>query len=331
MPGKRGGNGSGRVLPRPKRPPVLAVAPARPKPGGTGPLNLAGALGALGGAVVGGVKQMGSDAVWSVTHPKERLLGQGRAQGTAVTDPRTGKTYYLSAGEVAGSGLSAARLGRLANAAAKAKGLPPGKAKLAQIQMQKLTEQATHDRMLNFGDRPMIDDLMKTALPLPKNGKFKPGRTYVAYDRKAGRRMPDMGVENRLTIITDPKTGTTFLAPARGIHHAEVETMVDRMGYNTPGKWLQHEAWDADAAQDLPSRMFWSVYSGKAPKVEGRPGMSFGSAFGGNDNAFQLMSEGAGIPTRRAAIAQARLLKGLREQGRKGFRADNIGRSVDNN
>lgn len=118
MPGKRstGPTRAKVMLPRPSRPPVLPVAPARPPKGGTGGIDLIGTLKGAGVAVVDAAKQQASDAWWATTHPKDRLLGRGRAQGTPMTIK--GHTVYYQPSEFAAGPGGAAKALLSARAAA---------------------------------------------------------------------------------------------------------------------------------------------------------------------------------------------------------------------
>lgn len=193
-------------------------------------------------------------------------------------------------------------VGRMARLARAAKKPPLGAITLAQ--------QAETGDVISFGERSLFEDMQAVALPAPADKKFRPGRLYSTRESGAADSWSDPLSMRRLTLVTDPETGVSFLAPKSGVHHEQVEQAAKRMGFIPGGKYLQGEVYDPTVGSwgRTPARLSWGVYS-----TGGRGGFGdFGSARTGS-------ADWAGEPTRRSAFAQARILKQLRDRGRRGY------------
>lgn len=306
MPGKRGGAGGSRILP---------VAPARPgKQSTVGLKSILSKADALAGAVLYGAKP--SDIGHAVVDPGWGLdtYRQYRAKASAQQkqleaaaeaawrrgDKQTlaAITRQMNAGDVALQGtLPTLRLARLAQLAGK-------DPRASMTYASYLDRSAEPGAAIHYGAKPLDEDLRKIAHPMPKDGKFKPGRLYAL---ESNGKVPDMGSANRTVMVTDPHTGVSFLAPSGGWHHGGIEDLAHQQGYRPkPGtKYLQHEVYAPDPTYDVPAQLKWAVYN----KADNTQRGTLGSAFG----------QWAGEPTRKSTFAQARIVNDLKKKaGRAG-------------
>ena len=258
-----------------------------------------------------GVSQTVSDAKWSVTHPRDRLMGRGRASGPQVMMWTGGGGKALIP--------SSRLLGMMSPKMAERFGAPKPPPRQLVDSMNRMA--TTRDPLMVSRKEgvSLADALHRQALPMPKNGKFRRGRLYKLDN------VPDEvghGV-NRQTFITDPATGTSFIG-GRNAHHPAIEQAAIDAGYKFRGphfkpsqytgnkpvpRWYQHHAMDegeelfSDA--QAPSRLSWGIWDEGGEYASGT-----GGAFGGF-----LADAPKHDFTRAAQIAQLRILRNLRKQG----------------